>query len=362
MMGSLPKEALICFDCGTCTSLCRVAYIAESNPRLFKWCTKEDLRSNVFKCTLCGRCKEECPRGVDTKQLLLSLREYLFKERLLPRGILQMSNAVEREKNVADFPNMERGMWADFLDVPLEMKEGAEVLYFVGCMGSFSPAAQSVPQSVATLLQRIGIDFMILAEREYCCGYPLLVAGMREKMSSLIEHNSEEIKKCGAKKVLFSCPSCYYTFSNIYNLDIELLHYTEYLLTLYEEGKLSFSIQKPMRLTYHDPCDLGRGMGVYEAPRQLLSAIEGVEFFEMRKNRAMAYCCGGGGDLEIVDVALAERIASSLIDEVLRMNVEVLITACQQCKRTLQKAAKNFKVMDISEILLLAFKDGDKRM
>jgi heterodisulfide reductase subunit D len=255
-------------------------------------------------------------------------------------------------------------MWADFLPEPLEEKERAEVLYFVGCMSSFSPAIQQIPQSVATLLQRVGIDFMIMGEEEYCCGYPLLVGGMKEKISFLIEHNCKQIMDRGIKKIIFSCPSCYYTFSKFYPLqDIQLLHYVEYLLQLLDEGRLPLSSINKV-VTYHDPCDLGRGLGIYDAPRVLIEAIPGLDFVEMPKSKEMALCCGGGGDLEIVDQPLSQKIGYTVIEEAKKVRVQALITACQQCKRTLQKAAEGIEVIDISELILLSLEgeDGDKRM
>jgi heterodisulfide reductase subunit D len=269
-----------------------------------------------------------------------------------------MKEAMDKEHNVANFPNIDRAMWAEFLDEApddLYVRERADTIYFVGCMASFSPAVQSIPGSFVTFLDKIGVDFTIMGEDEWCCGYPLIVAGMSSYIEPLKEHNLKKIRDIGAKRMIFSCPSCYHTWRNEYRVELEMLHHTEFIKKLIDEGSLSFSSSLNYKVTYHDPCDLGRNSLVYDAPRKVINSIPGIEFVEMKHSREYALCCGGGGDLEVVDAPLPTELGKKVIQEAEAIKVDVLITSCQQCKRTLVNALNGdsgLKVMDILELVL----------
>jgi heterodisulfide reductase subunit D len=170
-----------------------------------------------------------------------------------------------------------------------------------------------------------------------------------------IHHNLEKMKEMGVKRVVFSCPSCYHTWKEDYHTDIEIFHATQFVNQLIREGKIRLR-RKTIKVTYHDPCDLGRLSGIYDPPRQILQAIPGVELIEMESNRENSKCCGGGGDLEIVRPDLSGAIAQAKIEEIKATGAEAVITACQQCIRTIQMAARKKKtslvVMDIIEFVL----------
>jgi heterodisulfide reductase subunit D len=178
----------------------------------------------------------------------------------------------------------------------------------------------------------------------------------------LKEHNLKKVKDIKAKKMIFSCPSCYHTWKHKYKeAGVEMLHHTEFINQLIDEGNLKLSSTLNYRVTYHDPCDLGRNSSVYEAPRKVISSIPGVKFVEMRYNMAHALCCGGGGDLEIVDAELPLKLGRKVIEESKRVKAEILITSCQQCKRTLVNALPkedSLKVMDIVEFVVKAIEGG----
>jgi heterodisulfide reductase subunit D len=233
----------------------------------------------------------------------------------------------------------------------------AEVVYFVGCVASFSPAVQSIPEAFVQVLTRAGVDFTILGEREHCCGFPLIAAGMREEAEALKQHNVQTIKDTGAKTVVFTCPSCYHTWLREYSASlpgIELVHSTQYLVRLIDQGRLPLK-ESGLRVTFHDPCDLGRNSGEYEAPREVLRRLPGTDFVEIGANRAQGLCCGGGGDLEIIEPALAGTMAVETLDAFQSTGAEVLVTACQQCKRSFQaardKQGASIGIMDIAELI-----------
>jgi len=315
----------------------------------------------VYYCTLCARCREVCPIGIDTRSLGKAIREFLVNEGHYPPNFNMMRDAVASTHNVLNLPNSERAMWVEYLPNPdetLTKKTHAEVAYFVGCMASFSPTVQDVPAAFAQILQHGGVDFAILGENEWCCGYPLVWAGMRREAEELRKENIKRITDVGAKTAVFSCPSCYHAWKTEYDVDIEILHHSEYMLRLIREGKIHL---KPLNatVTYHDPCDLGRNSGVYDPPRDVIRSIPGLSFTEMRFNREKALCCGGGGDVEIADENFPGAIAKQLISLAKETGAGTIVTACQQCKRTMLKALSKeaperspLQVVDLAELVL----------
>jgi heterodisulfide reductase subunit D len=177
---------------------------------------------------------------------------------------------------------------------------------------------------------------------------------MKRKAEAFIQHNLEKVEGKGAEAAVFSCPSCYHTWKQEYQTDIEIFHSTQFIERLIREGKISFK-EKRTKVTYHDPCDLGRASGVYEAPRQILRAIPRVELVEMAGNREQCKCCGGGGNLEMVNPDLSATMAEAKIEEIKATGAEIVITACQQCVRTILTTARRKKiplvVMDIIEFV-----------
>ncbi len=377
-----------CLSCGVCADNCEV-YCETTNPGTVYVGILKNLRSimrrrhgpvakilrqeeptptelklfsrGVYYCTLCARCREVCPINIDTRSLGRAIREFLVSEGHYPPNLNTMRDAVASTHNVLGLPNSERAMWVEYLPNPdetLTKKTHAEVAYFVGCMSSFSPTVQDVPAAVAQILQHGSVDFAILGENEWCCGYPLVWAGMRREAEELRKENIKRITNLGVKTAVFSCPSCYHSWKTEYDIDIEILHHSEYILRLIKEGKIQL---KPLnaRVTYHDPCDLGRNSGVYDSPRDVIRSIPGVSFIEMRFNREKALCCGGGGDVEVVDENFPGAIAKQLISLAKETGAGTIVTACQQCKRTMLKTLSKeapdrspVKVLDLAELVL----------
>ncbi len=362
-----------CVRCGECMKWCEVYKETgreEDTPfgkilrlrRIVRDPDKDLIREfskGVFNCTLCAKCQPVCPVKIETRALMLSMREYLVdKGEFYKDTVRELPEIVETRHNVLNFPNEERALWIEYLDEfpeDLYIKEKAQTLYFVGCIASFSPSVQDIPMANVRILNKLGIDFTILGGEEWCCGFPLVVAGMGDKAVKLREHNIEAVRKLGAKRVLFNCPSCYYTWKNEYNLDgVELMHFSEFINLLIRDKKIRLKEFKK-RVTYHDPCDLGRGLNIFEEPRAVIKSVPGIDFFELSNNRDKGYCCGGGGDMEMIDHELSVRISSHLIEETEEKGGEILLTACQQCKRMILNGVKEkgsrIKVMDISELI-----------
>jgi heterodisulfide reductase subunit D len=263
----------------------------------------------VYRCTLCGECSVSCPVSIDAKHLWTALRETLVEMGHFPEAAKRMKANVLKAYNVSGDENEERTEWLEFLDELPDhqyQKEKAEVAFFVGCVASFFPLVQKIPLAFVEILNKAEVDFTLLGGEEWCCGFPLIGAG--RGVDVLIQHNLKMVKEKGVKRVVFACPSCYHTWMEEYKTDIEILHSTQFIKKLIDEGKITFK-EKKIKVTYHDPCDLGRASGVYEAPREILRSIPGVELVEMENNREQCKCCGGGGNSEMVDPGLSAALA-----------------------------------------------------
>ena len=318
-----------------------------------------------YLCTLCGRCVMVCPAFIDAKDLRIAGREFMVEKGEYPPVLDRVAETLDRVHNIVGEPSEERSMWVQALSEFPEhgfQKEKAEVVYFVGCVASYFPMTKRIPQSFVQILNKAGVDFTLLGGEEWCCGFPMIAAGMKKKAEAMLQHNMEKVKGKGAEKVVFACPSCYHTWKERFDAEIEIFHSTQFVKKLIDEGKISFK-KKAMKVTYHDPCDLGRASGIYEAPRDILKAIPGVELVEMEGNRDQCKCCGGGGDLEMINPDLSAALAQAKIEEIKATGADAVISACQQCIRTILTTARKKKIpisaMDITEFVLKNMEDQD---
>jgi heterodisulfide reductase subunit D len=295
---------------------------------------------------------------VDLNKVFINMREEIAEKRGAHHKMEVAVSSLLLNHNISHEDNLERGEWRDFLkDLPDHMyqKDKAEVVYFVGCVASFFPMVQKIPQNFVRILESAGVDFTILAGEEWCCGFPLIGAGVSEKAHEMMEHNLERVIELGAKMVVFSCPSCYRTWKEYYRTDLELFHSTQLIEKLIGDGAIRLGAVNAA-VTYHDPCDLGRNGGVYDAPRRILKSIPGLTLLELENNRAQSVCCGGGGNLELADPDLSSVLAQKKIEEIQRTGVKTVVTSCQQCIRTIRaRAARqeiDLDVWDITELVV----------
>ena len=313
----------------------------------------------LFACLDCRSCLAHCPAAVRTDEIFQIARRAFARSEFFPGALTQMDQRVDAEHNISGEANESRLLWQDNLEekpTALVGKAGAEVLFYVGCVASLYPMAYAIPQSMVELMEAAKIDFTTLGGTEWCCGYPLHAAGL--DIDDLIEHNLAEIRRLGVKTLVATCPSCYYTWTNYYPTgapgDVKVMHATQFLADLVESGRLKLGEVKA-KVTYHDPCDLGRKSKEFDAPRRILEAIPGVELVEMPNNRMNAVCCGGGGNQESLNPELSAAIADARLAEAVGTGASILVSACQQCERTLTMAARRakarVKVMDVTEIL-----------
>ena len=306
----------------------------------------EKFSEMVYRCTLCGECSMQCPVSIDSRSLWIAIKETLVDLGHYPKHLGMMKKNVLSKYNISGDHNSLRTIWLEGLEeLPAHryQKERAKVVYFVGCVSGYFPMAYKVPQSVVRILERSGIDFTLLGGEEWCCGFPLIGAGFKKDIEELIRHNVEGVKEKGADSVIFSCPSCFHTWHEEYHTDLNLFHSTQFILDLIQRKKIRFRDEK-LKVTYHDPCDLGRQSGIYEAPREILRSMPGIEFVELASHGKESKCCGGGGLLEMVDPELSISLAREKIKEIQTTGAEIVVSACQQCTRTIQSTARRMKI------------------
>jgi heterodisulfide reductase subunit D len=370
----LYDEVAKCNRCGFCLAVCPVYAIKGregATPRgknallrgiiegRIDW--TPEIEETLFRCTGCRLCTQTCFPAVETSQGVLAGRECLVDRKQYPKVVDGVAEALEKHFNISNEPNENRALWMEGVTGLPEYalrKEKAQVIYFVGCVAAFYPLARKIPRTFAQILGNAGVDFTTLGGEEWCCGFPLLQAGMKERTRKLMEHNQEKVRTVGAERVIFTCPSCYNTWRETYDTKAEMLHSTQFIESLINEGKIRFKDGAPKTVTYHDPCDLGRKSGVYDAPRNILKQIPGLRLLELEGSRQLSVCCGGGGDLEMIDPELSAAIAQRKIDEIQRTGAEEVVTSCQQCVRTISTYARKnkikLKVRDITEVVLEA--------
>lgn len=386
-----------CTRCGECTELCSAYRGSEdlklSPPKKIELLKKriwhksflgklfgkkdlsekemEELFRSAYLCTLCSRCEVNCPINIDLKDMWISLRESLVSEDRVPEQLKLLKERLKKARNVSFDTNEGRTDWIKPVpEIPEDryIKQKAEIIYFVGCVSSFSPRTFKIPRSVVQILQSAGVDFGLLGDDEWCCGFPLMSSGFAKDFEEFAAHNIERVNKTGARILVTSCPSCYHMWSHTYpdavkepKMDFKVLHMVQYLYVLAKDGKIKLNPVES-KVIYHDPCDLGRNSGIYDEPRELIKMIPGVEFEELENNREYTTCCGGGGNVESIDADLSSNIASIKAREIIATGADIVTTSCQQCIRTIATALKKeksrIKTMDISQLVLDSINAG----
>ncbi|MDW8067774.1 MAG: (Fe-S)-binding protein [Anaerolineae bacterium] len=375
---------LHCIRCGQCLAVCptyrltlnetdspraRVALLRAVREGLLEKPT-DRTAAQFFRCLLCGACTFTCPSGVTVDRVLELTRGAMSGLGLLPQPLATLNARIRESHNISAEPPESRLLWAQNLPAPptgLGKKHPAEVVYFVGCVGALFPRSYAIPQSFVQILEGAGVDYALLGAEEWCCGYPLAINGDLKGAREIMRHNLEVVRATGARTLVTTCPSCFHFWKHAYpaaleeDLGLEVHHAVEFLADLLESGRIPLRDDlSEQTVTYHDPCDLGRKSGVFDAPRRILHAIPGVTLVEMTENRGGSHCCGGGGNLESMDPALSQAVAVQRIRQAVETGAQVVVSACQQCERTLSNAARTerlrLRVKDVAEILLEAIR------
>jgi Fe-S oxidoreductase len=275
------------------------------------------------------------------------------------KPIKTISASLVAQGNPLNEDRKERGTWAEGLSVP-KFAEGTEILYFPGCYPNYDPRMKKVARATATLLNKAGIDYGILGPLENCCGESIRKAGDEELFKRLARENIKTFIDNGVKKILVSSPHCYHTFKNEYPefmAHFEVVHIAQLLSELLREGKLEISGEYPKKVTYHDPCYLGRHNSIYQEPREVLGAIPGLELCEMVDSQVDSLCCGGGGGRIWMETPKGERFSDLRLDQAMDVGAEELITCCPYCITNFEDSKLNvengeaLEIKDITEVL-----------
>ena len=311
----------------------------------------------IYKCTGCGNCEEICHAKIELVKLWENVRTWLVQQGVAPlpvhKGIAQK---IAKTGNSFGEPKSKRDAW---WPKEVERAEAPDVLMFAGCTGSYR--MQHIPAAGATILARAGVRINCMGEDEVCCTSPLLRTGIRDLTLDISRQIVTKADAMGAKDMVMTCAGCYKTISsnigNYYSKTGQnVYHFTQYVDKLIKERKLPMNNEFKAKVTYHDPCHLGRHSKVYEEPRNILKKIKGIEFVEMERNRENSRCCGAGGGYKSAFNDFAVNIAMERIHDAEAVGAEVIATACPFCvlnlKAGAKKAGSSIKVMDISEILL----------
>ncbi|MCX8043722.1 MAG: (Fe-S)-binding protein [Desulfobacterota bacterium] len=343
----------------------------------------------IYTCTLCGGCDVTCKftRDMEPLEVLHELRKYVVQKGKGPLpGHVPAVESIRKNNNPWLQPAARRGHWARKMKVKDIMKERAEVLYFAGCTYSYNANLQHVAQATLQLLIDTGVDVGILGAAEACCASPVIKVGMEELFRERAAKNIELFYDRGIKTVITSCAGCYGVFKSQYpavgDMKFEVLHSVEYLDRLIREKRLSFTKTVPLKVTWHDPCHLGRGgeaqdlwegvrikwglsdpprhrnygtNGIYDPPRNVIRAIPGVELIEMERIREFSWCCGAGGGVKSAFPDFAVATAKERIEEAQETGAEVLVTSCPWCESNLSDgitaAGSQLRVMSLVEIV-----------
>jgi Fe-S oxidoreductase len=362
----------ICFKCSFCSGNCPIVeqiFWASFSPRgkmlilrslLSGQGTLTDkVRDGLYTCTLCSNCDNTCIAGIKVTDVLAAGRRDLYELGKAPENVNSLISTIKESGNVFDLDPED----TDFLGVNprIEFPETADLLFFKGCYATYHSVPNKNVIDSFNILRALDVDFTVLKEEE-CCGSPAYLLGDMDTTRRFCEYNVSKIEEKGVSRVVTTCPGCYRALKQVYpkfvgKLNFEVLHITELLAEYIDEGKLVFNMNgnDKFDVLYHDPCELGRHCGVYEAPRKILEAIPSVNLEEFDKNRDEAKCCGGGGGLTISNPNLAHQIAQIRLQEAEERGIPTVITACPACLLNFAASRDRYnlkvKIVDINQLV-----------
>lgn len=354
---------LDCIQCGRCTGGCPVSLKTVLNIRRLIYDTLLDTMSvsthpELWDCTTCTTCSIRCPKEVDPAELIVGLRTVLVDNGRLPPTVRDALKSIGIRGNPLNMSAEDRAVWADDLDLPRILDEPADALLFIGCSPSYDPRVQPISRALVQALRAGGKDFGILGEEEFCCAHEARRMGEKEMFEGTVEMYKEIFEEADFQRMMAISPHCFNAFKNEYGLDFPVEHYTQVIAHLIQEGKLEFENEVNLKVTYHDPCFLGKINGIFDEPRDILRAIPGLELVEMDRVRERSLCCeGGGGRMWSEGTNVEERLAAERVEEALDTGADVLAVACPFCLLTLEDAVKvggyedRLQVQDIMELV-----------
>jgi Fe-S oxidoreductase/TM2 domain-containing membrane protein YozV len=373
-------DLVTCTECGRCQSQCPAWTTGKDlSPKLLIMDLRDELFAGkhqalvpdvitsevLWACTTCGACVEECPVDIEHVDAIIDMRRYeVLIESRFPSEAGAMLRNVENRGDPWGLGAAKRLEWTESLDFEIPVVDGTipddvEYLFWVGCAGALDERARKTTQSIARLLRQAGVSFAILGPAESCTGDPVRRLGNEYLFQMQAQQNIETLTGAGVKKVIASCPHCFNSLSKEYPSlggNFEVVHHSQLLGRLVAEGRL-----QPKRLdakvTYHDPCYLGRHNRIFDPPRSIIESVPGVTSVEMGRCRERGFCCGAGGARMWLEERQGKRINLERTDEALSTGADVVSTACPFCLIMLDDAVKerardeDVKVLDVAQLL-----------
>jgi len=383
-------DAYTCTECGRCTDQCPAwntekvlsprdivvklrHYVSSEGKEITsgnaesqelpgtEWITPDELMA----CTTCGACVEQCPLFIDQMGKIIDMRKYLTLEGKLTGTATKTLQKLQKYGNPWGFDQNDRAKWVtEFEDVPVlgvnaEKADDYDVIYWMGCFGAYDPRGIQVSKAVVSLFRQAEVNFAVMGPMETCTGDPARRLGEEALYQVFATQNVETMNEINVKKIVTNCPHCFNTIKNEYPQfggDYEVIHHTDFLYQLIEEGKLKPQNSVNEKTTYHDSCYIGRYNNIYDSPREILKSIPGLDLVEMDRKRENSFCCGAGGG-KIWMEEDAPRVNWNRFDEAADLKPNTLATACYFCNTMFDDAAKyrgkdeEISIRDIAEIL-----------
>jgi Fe-S oxidoreductase len=378
----IDNEILACIHCGFCRLGCPTFGVTHRESRdargrnVLAFCLMDDsiepsreLAEAFYSCTVCQACTHFCPAQIKVDEIVVAMREKLCQAGFLPEKVQQLGENVLRNGNIYASPEQDR---IETYPSPLRetaregrLKRRAETLLYLGCVPSYFDT--KIVPSLLRSLDAADVDYTTLSTEEICCGFPLYLIGSGD-FQPHAERLIGRIEATGARELVTPCAGCYKAFKKIYpefaELGVHVYHTVHYLWRLIDEGRLKFGAHVTGKVTYHDPCDLGRGFKIFDEPRDILNEIPGLEYIEMARNRLQARCCGGGGGIQATHPQMATDMGAERLRDALAVGADIVVSACAACKGNMKKGARalpkgdrgGIKVMDITELVARAMK------
>ncbi len=362
-------DLLGCIQCGRCTGGCPVALRTPLRVRCFMYDSLNEERleelsekPEIWDCTTCFTCAARCPKGLEPLEVLIGLRSLQIEEGKVQPTVRDALESIFKDGNPWGSPRAKRMDWAADLDVKIlepEAEEKTDVMLYICCTDAYDPRVMKVAQALVKVLKAANVDFGLIGDEESCCGSEVRRLGEEGLFEMCDEENVEMMNSYNVGSIVAISPHCYNTLKKEYHgLKHPVLHYTELIAQLLEDGKLELKTEMKKLITYHDPCFLGKQNDIYDEPRYILTRIPGAEFKDFDRCRERSLCCeGGGGKMWVETESKEERLAEVRVEDAKEMGAEVIAVACPFCLLTLEDATKvkgvdeEMRVADILELL-----------